>query len=70
GGSLEEARFDGADIIHSLLNGTHPRDTRFSGADLADSRFTNARMEKTDFTAVRNIPAHLKKMLEETVGPR
>ena len=68
GGSLEGARFDRAEITHSLLNGTHLTNTHFTGADLADSRFTNARLDNTDFSGALNLPDHLRRLIGKNSG--
>ena len=64
GAALEEADFTAADLSRALLNGAQFSGAIFTDADLGEARFVNGRLEGGNFRGAKNVPKHLREMLE------
>jgi uncharacterized protein YjbI with pentapeptide repeats len=50
--------------VRTLVNGARLDRAVFDRADLLEARFINAVLHDTRFEGARNIPAHLKEMID------
>jgi len=63
GAWLDDVSFVNSRFINTNFSGAHLKNTNFTGANLDGCNFIGARFENTDFTGAINIPAKVKKLI-------
>lgn len=63
GAWLDDVSFINSRFLSTNFSGAHLKNANFSGANLEDCNFIGARFENTDFKGAVNIPAKVKKLI-------